>query len=358
MSSAQQPPAKAPPLATKLVWLLGLPTLTTTTWALAPRTLPSLPFILAPTLGLLHQHTLIPPSHAAPLSDLTTTFWTTGTFGLVAVALVQAGIVTLTSRVLFSRPDAKQYFTEFVRSSVDGLGPEEVALRAQLARSGRHFIFLALFSFLAAGGTEEILKYLPIAFLSRRRHASKEKTTKDAAQPPPLPPPNKSQMMAYYLQHAIAAGLGFSMFENLAYAHSTAKSLSSTPTKVLLTVLERMVFGTTGHVLTACLTAVNAARYLLPPEDSTSDAKVSPETRRGKMMTLLRILAPSIVYHGLNDFQLFALCAWEGNVGWIHPTEPKVVALGVAMVVGLQGLLAWDAWRLWRQVWGEEKKRK
>ncbi|KXL45522.1 hypothetical protein M433DRAFT_4467 [Acidomyces richmondensis BFW] len=351
---AQPPPQQPPPLATKLIWLLGLPTLATTTWALTPRTLPSLPFILTPTLGLLYQHTHLPSSHAVPISELTTTYWATGTLGLLAVSAAQAGLVTLTSRLLFSRPDAKVYFTEFVRTTLVGLSSDDLALRARLARSGKHFVFLALFSFLAAGGTEEILKFLPIAFLRRRRRRRqtlKKQTNKDATPPPPpFPPADASQTTAHYLQLAIAAGLGFSMFENLAYAHAMAKSADSTPTKIMLTVLERMVFGTTGHVLTACLTAVNAARYL--PPASTPDEKVSSETRMGNLMKLLQILGPSILYHGLNDFQLFALCAWEGNVGWIHPTEPRVVAVGLAAVMGLQGLLAWDVWKGWRENYG------
>ena len=66
---------------------------------------------------------------------------------------------------------------------------------------------------------------------------------------------------------------------------------------------------------------------------------------RGEKWSLWRVIVRSALYHGAFNFVPFCVSAWNGNVGWIHPTGfgSNVVMFGLGLA--LQWLLVYDIWR-------------
>lgn len=94
-----------------------------------------------------------------------------------------------------------------------------------------------------------------------------------------------------YILIPIAAALGFSLFENIDFVYGEAVADHFQGALIGVHLLRR-VRGDAG------------------------------------MSSIVRVLAVRVFFHGLFDFVLFAICAWEGNVGWVHPR-------GATMWVGL-----------------------
>ena len=302
-------------LAKAFLWL-GAPAAIIALAVNSPPTASILPIVLLPTIWALYKHRSLPAEQRVDPSHLALIFWTVGTIGVVSVISIQAlacyGVATLLFGTTLA---AKDYMAEFGRSSVAGLTVDELGRRAELAHSWRHFAMLLFFTYVVAGGAEELLKFAPIAFLRSR-------------QPDRMPMATKAKR---YMQYAIAAGLGFSTTENVGFI-MVAINDSHSVWKVALTVLERVLSGGPGHVLCACLSAINAARL--------DHAKLTPRT-------LWQIVGLSAFYHGTFDFMLFAITAWNGNVGWIHPTDAVSLVTGALGVVALQGTLALQVGQRW-----------
>jgi len=95
---------------------------------------------------------------------------------------------------------------------------------------------------------------------------------------------------------------------------------------IALTLFERIIFGSLGHTIMALLTGLQSVRR---------DA-------RGEKLTIWQVLARAVAYHGTWDFILLSVSAWNGNVGWIHPTDVGSVVLALSSVIALQVKAAWD----------------
>ncbi|KAK3115870.1 hypothetical protein LTR53_004370 [Teratosphaeriaceae sp. CCFEE 6253] len=256
----------------------------------APLTAVALPWAMLPTIGLLYRRRTLPPDRQADLTTLTYIYFGSATLGLVAVLAAQTLLMKIVLKPLFGR-QAKAYVAEFMRSSIKGLSAEQIAFRATLASSWQNWAFLLVFTFVGAGLCEELLKYAPIASL---RHQN-----------------NSTAPREVLVQYAVAAALGFSTVENVAYSRMAVQA-GERGWKLALTIAERVIAGGPGHCLTAALLAINVAKL--------GEYRTSPSS-------LWQILGGSVLYHGIFDFVLFAISALHGNVGFVHPENPWTLTL-------------------------------
>lgn len=263
------------------------------------------------------------------LRTLATISVLSGTLGLAAMTAVQSLTGYLFLLALFGPTGARSYMTEFLRADVSTLTPEHLAARAVMARAPRYTVFLALFAPLSAALPEELLKYLPALWLGREKtqrgqegRRSRQLLDKRAA-----------------VSAATAASLGFALVELAAYAQAAAATTAGPPMAV--TLLERVFVGLPGHVATAVLAASRGA-----------DAGYGSGWR-----DVLGAVAPSVVYHALFDFILFASSAWVGgHVGWVHPEGVQAIVGTLGACVCVQAVLYAHTARSWLG-WGEKPKR-
>ena len=298
-----------------LRWV-GMPTFLAAATIGAPLTAVALPFAMLPTLGLLYQRQTLPKDRQADITALTYVYFGSATLGMVAVLAGQALLLKAILKPLFGE-QADGYVAEFMRSSIKDLTPEQLAYRAKLASSWRNYAFLLAFTFIGAGGLEELLKYAPIVLLRRQRQRSGDKR--------PIP-------KEVLVQYAVTAALGFSTLENIAYSRMAVKA-GERGWKLALTIFERTIAGGPGHCLTAALVAINAARL--------GDYRTTPSS-------LWSILSGPIAWHGAFDFMLFAVSSLHGNVGFIHPDNPWTVAGVLLLAESIQFALFMHVGRAWR----------
>lgn len=196
-----------------------------------------------------------------------------------------------------------------------------------MARNPRYaVIFLPLFTGLGVALPEEVLKYLPVVWLARRRRGEGARVDKSAA-----------------VKAASAAAMGFALVELAAYVH--AASAVPTGPSLAVTLLERVFVALPGHFATAVLSASRGA------------GGEGESVGGGGWRAVLKGVAPSVVYHGLFDLILFGSSALVGgHVGWVHPegTRAVVGTLGACFVV--QGVLYLYTAREWLG-WGKKDKR-
>ncbi|KAK1087522.1 hypothetical protein LTR33_001010 [Friedmanniomyces endolithicus] len=295
-------------IAKGLRWI-GMPVFLAATAMGKPLVAVATPFIMLPTLALLYKRHTLPQDRQADLNSLTYIYFGS-IFGIAGVVLAQLLIVRAITKPLFG-DQAATFMTELGRSVVKDLTPDQVALRAKLASSWQNWVFLVAMTYVAAGGVEELLKYAPIAYLRRRQRQSADK---------------KAIPKEVYLQYAVAAGLGYSTIENMAFAR-VAVAAGESGWKLALTIFERVVAGSPGHCLTGALLAINVAHM--------GEYRTTPGN-------LWRILGGPILWHGTFDFMLFGLSALEGNVGWIHPEDPWRIAGMILVAEGVQLSLFWQ----------------
>ncbi len=181
-------------VAKGLRWI-GMPAFMGLTTLGAPLVAVALPFIMLPTLGVLYKRHTLPQNRQADLNAVTYIYFGS-IFGIAAVLLGQGLLTYAITKPLFGN-QAGVYITELLRNTVKDLTPEQIALRAQLASSWQHWVFLVAMTYGMAGGIEELLKYAPIAYLRRRRQH------RPSADERAIP-------KEVYLQYAVAAALGFS----------------------------------------------------------------------------------------------------------------------------------------------------
>ncbi|PVH78879.1 hypothetical protein DL98DRAFT_533414 [Cadophora sp. DSE1049] len=95
-------------------------------------------------------------------------------------------------------------------------------------------------------------------------------------------------------------------------------------------VFERVV-GQFGHLSVALLTAVRATW----------------RDFYGEEMKWWQVIGPSVLYHGLSDFLVLGASALESNVGFIHPTDVKMVLSMLGVVSGVWTLAVRQMWKEW-----------
>ncbi|KAK0288780.1 hypothetical protein LTR91_017413 [Friedmanniomyces endolithicus] len=300
-------------IAKGLRWI-GMPVFLGSTMIGTPLMAVATPFIMLPTLALLYKRHTLPRDRQADLNSLTYIYFGS-IFGIAGVILAQLLLVHAIAKPLFG-DQAATFMVELVRSTVGDLTPDQLVLRGKIASSWQYWVLLVAMTYVAAGGVEELLKYAPIAYLHRRQRQSADK---------------KAIPKEVYLQYAVAAGLGFSTIENVAFARVAVK-VGESGWKLALTIFERVVGGTIGHCLMAALIAVNVAKM--------GEYRRTPRN-------LWRILGGPILWHGSFDLVLFGLSALEGNVGFIHPEDPWRIAGMILVAESIQLSLFLQVRRRW-----------
>lgn len=227
---------------------------------------------------------------------------------------------------------------EFLRADVSALTPEQLARRALMARDPRYAaLFLPLMASLSIALPEEVLKYLPVVWLARRKKG-KGKDGGDRMRWARVVVGKRAAVRA-----AAAAALGFGVVELVAYVHAAAASTATGP-PMAVTLLERVFVGLPGHVAMAVLSASRGA-----------DAAAGGD-KSGGWRAVLSAVAPSVAYHALFDLILLGSSALVGgHVGWVHPEGLRAVVgtLGACAVV--QGVLYVHTARAWLG-WGEKAR--
>ncbi|PVH78004.1 hypothetical protein DL98DRAFT_462956 [Cadophora sp. DSE1049] len=314
-------------LPTRLLILLGPPSTILLTSMYSPTAAIATPLAFIPPLFLYRQYaasnTLTPTRHAE-LEPLIWTGLATGTLGLASAATVQILILKGALRSIFcgNRPLAREFFKEFQRTSIDGLTTSELASRAAIAGSWQNWAFNTIFTFLAAGLVEEVVKFLPVLFAKRRYAKKSESNRRDRS----------------YIDFAIAGTLGFGLVEALGFIYSICKLEDQSRGMIALMVVER-VAGQMGHLATAALSAVRATRRDFYAGDSEGENR--------KRMSWRQVFGPSALYHGFSDFVALSASALDGNVGFIHPRGVKLVVSMIGVIGCIWGAAGWQMWREW-----------
>lgn len=177
---------------------------------------------------------------------------------------------------------------------------EHRALRMEFAARPAYWLNVLFFAFVIAGACEELQKYAALVLV--RRYSSVVRARE-------------------YPVYGAAAGLAFSTLENVGFVMAVTDESAG---KLLLTVVERLVLGTPGHVLCGVSTAAGLARR-----------------EQGEEIRTWAVLVRSAVCHGLFDFGLFAISAMRGNVGWAHPEDVLGMVICVLWAASLISMLAW-----------------
>lgn len=253
------------------------------------------------------------PESRGELEPMIWTYLIVGIGGTLALSIAQLSLYFVLVSVTMGA-GASEYWVEFLRGTVEGLTPEQKQRRLEIASSWQHWMLTFLFSYVMAGGFEEWLKYLPVLY-ARKRNQRYEKR-RDLA----------------YIDFALAGALSLVTVECIGYISDTCASDIQGWVEPIVTLAQRLVAGTLGHVLASLLTSLRAVR---------SDFYGPP-------MTWIRILAPAVVLHGTANMAVFVSCTMQGHVGWVHPTEMiSIVGLygNYFCVVGLVGLMVWREYK-------------
>jgi len=247
------------------------------------------------------------------------TYTATCTLGITSVALIQMGIAKAASALIFGSGSVmnKDFWTEFGRSTIDGLTGEVLTRRAHLASSWQNWVFNGALMFVAAGLGEETLKYLPIAY-ARRRGMPEERQKRKRA----------------YVDYALAGALGFGLVENIGCLYAACEPKLEAWPKLVLTLFERVIVGQIGHISMAALTALRAIR----------------RDYYGDPLSWWGVVGPAVLYHGTFDYVALSASALEGNVGWIHPSGLRIMAPMLGLCIGLVASSVWQVRQEWNEI--------
>ena len=305
-------------LSARLFCYLGPPSIILLTAIASPRTALLCPLAFLPTawgFSIWRESNKRNSSRRGELEVMVWTYAATGTVGITVVGLVQMVICSAVSSVVFRTRELRDNFwNEFGRATIDGLTTEELTRRAELATSWQNWIFVSALTFLAAGFVEESLKYIPIAY-ARRRGTVEQRKQRNRA----------------YIDYAVTSALGFGLAESIGFLYASCEQGHETWPKLMVTLFERIIAGSLGHLLAASLTALRATR----------------RDYYGDKMSWWAVVGPSIILHGTYDTVAMAASALEGNVGWIHPTGLRMTAA----MYGLIGAVIVTAASLVRREW-------
>ena len=304
-------------LSARLLCYLGPPSAILLTSIASPRTAVLLPFAFIPTAYFFRIWRASNNFNSSRRGELEPMIWTyaaAGTVGLTTVALVQMVTGFAVGTMLFGAGEMRNdFWKELQRSTIAGLTADELARRAALAVSWQNWVFNSAMTFFLAGLVEETLKYLPIAY-ARRRGTAEQRQRRNRA----------------YIDYALAGALGFSVVESIGFLYASCEQGRETGSRLIITLFERLVVCSLGHLLVASLTALRATR----------------RDFYGDRMSWWVVVGPSVILHGAFDFVAMAASALEGNVGWIHPIDVRNTA---AMSVLISGVLATAAWQVRRE---------
>ena len=316
-------------LSARLLCYLGPPSTILLTSIASPRTALLSPLSFLPTAWFFKKWRESNKTNSSRRGELEPIIWTyavAGTVGITTVMLIQIGICSAASILLFKSGQVrKNFWNEFRRSTVDGLTVDQLMRRAELARSWQNWVFNSVFTFVAAGFVEEAFKYLPIAY-ARRRGTAEQRQPRNRA----------------YLDYALAGALSFGVVENIGFLYASCEQGHETWPKLMLTLFERVVLGSFGHLLVASLTALRAIR----------------RDYYGDQLTWWGVVGPSIILHGTFDFGAIAFSALEGNVGWIHPASVRNTTAMLGLAAGLVGATAWQVRREWTELDSRDRQLK
>lgn len=318
-------------LSARLVLCLGPPSVVAGTAYLSLRT-GALSFLaLLPSwygFTSWYRNVKIGGIQRADLEPLVWTYLLSATVGVASVSGMQGVVGYVLSTLFYGTGEARSRFLkEVMRTSVAGLDSETLLYRAATANSLRYRAFVSLFFFTAAGVGEELLKLLP-TFYARRRAAKEERKLRKWE----------------YLDYVLSSSLAFGLVEGIGFLYSACETSLETGWKLALTVFERLIIGSSGHILMAVLSALRATRRDYGGE-------------RG--MSWWKIIGPAAAIHGAFDVGALLFSASEvsivgsdvwmyfvandvqGNVGWIHPSDPVTSGLMLTTACCFWGGTAW-----------------
>jgi RsiW-degrading membrane proteinase PrsW (M82 family) len=264
------------------------------------------PVVTIPIAGLLWYNSRQEvPEDRVPTSFLLKTWALSGVFGPTIAGPVQLALGWPAGKLVFGAK-LDQYLLEMGRTEneIKILDPQALAARREMAFSLPNLAG-NLFLSTVAPLVEEILKYAVLKIVERYF-------------------PEKARTRRNYVLIAMATGLGFALVENLAFILSAMRS--ETSTQLAVTIIERGIAGTSGHLLTSALTACKFAES---------------QASKGPKRSMWATIKESLLYHGLGNFSLFAISTLYGNVGWIHPKTPTGIATMVTCIASVNIVAAW-----------------
>ncbi|KIW95050.1 uncharacterized protein Z519_03631 [Cladophialophora bantiana CBS 173.52] len=270
------------------------------------------------------------------------TYFLTGTVGIAVAMLVQSILAYLLAFLCFNgHTNATTYLAETMKTEHDDIKDEaHRRRRLEMSRRPGYWVFMLFFSFVVAGLVEEVVKYIAtttmLGLLAQRSpssHGSRIGSARD------------------HIAIAVSAGLGFATVENIAFfaaARRRKPSGDAAPAApnesqkaamfALLTAVERVLLGIPGHAMTAALIGVN---MLVRNHQQHRLGHGHDFSGASSMMTSAwLVVRDSVLFHGCSNFVLFAVSAAEGNVGWVHPRRARTVCFVLAVLAGLQAVLA------------------
>jgi RsiW-degrading membrane proteinase PrsW (M82 family) len=302
---SSKPPAtpSSVSLPARLLWSVGLPTTFAGLVYYSPPTAALTPVLLSPTILAAWQYRRLPREKSGSAEVATWTYVGISVLGPLVAGALQLSLITVMFKALFGAREG-DYMRELQRVTLEDVPTAIIEARKQMAWTPNYFAALAIFSYLEAGAVEEGIKYVALRLAVLRARPKHEYE---------------------YLVYAAMAGLGYATIENIVFTHATIMK-EETAAMIGLTLFERVVFASIGHTIMALLTGLQSIRR---------DA-------RGEKLLIWRVIKRAVLYHGTWDFALFSLSAWNGNVGWIHPTDVKSLILGFSPVIVLQGYAVWD----------------
>ena len=295
------------------------------------------PLAFLPAAGLYKAYATSASKDSSRRANLEPLIWTcvlSTTVGVAAATAVQAFVGYSTATVLFGNGEARDYFVrEAMRASTDGLSAQDISQRAALAWSWQTTAFNAICSFVGAAITEETLKYSPVAYCRRNlKRVDNERKIRSRAQ----------------VDYALAWGLGLGLVEAVGGIYAAVTDAQATWPSIGLTVAERVVLGVSAHLFTAALSATRSIR-----KDQESGYTMSKRS----IATFFSIIGPSTFLHGATNFGLFSFSAWNGNLGWIHPTDTTQCIGMLGMYCTALGAAAWLTRREWRRIEDGEREK-
>lgn len=198
-----------------------------------------------------------------------------------------------------------------------------------------------VFTFLAAGVVEEVVKFVPVLY-ARYRYRDGRGRGRETEFDGGERREGGWKGDRRYIDFAIAGTLGFGVVEALGFIYGVCGMEGVGRGMLVLMVLER-VAGQMGHLATGALSAVRATRRDFYDEDG--------ERKSGnRKMSWWWVVGPSALYHGLSDFVALSASALDGNVGFIHPRGVKLVVSMIGVIGCIWGAAGWQMWRNWEDL--------
>jgi len=300
--------------STRLLCYLGPPSAVLVTYYVSPKAGILSPIIFLPTALILTKWRDSNRKNPLRRGELEPMIWTgvaAATIGISFAALFQLGVCKAASTLIFGSGDTEKFFwAQFQRNTIAGLTGDQIMRRLELANSWKSWLFNCILSYVGAGFTEEMLKYLPVIYASHRG-TIKDRTSRNRA----------------YIDYVLAAALGYSVSEGVAYLYAVCESGQMNKSLILLTLFERLILGFVGHLSYACLTAIRATR----------------RDYYGERLRWWQVVGPSALLHGTWDMAALSISALNGNVGWIHPTGFWPTT---AIIVPATGIAAATVWQV------------